>query len=317
MMTVFVFIYNILLIVLYSVTLAFAISHYLKDRNKLFLAMIIFLSFFIFDNVIIYMTEFIHSFASSYDQSFMNVPLVKTIIFLANAYCSFWIVHQTLKEKFKPLHYGILIVMAIWMLTVPLMKNSAFEVWLYYLSNQLMLIYLGCYTFYHYKKEPNLSETAKYYLKRIAILCIVSGICILIEDSFVIFNVDQYNTLSVKIQNRNFCEDIYSILACILMFRYFIRDYSTTDEVQEEDNQEKHCEAFCQHYQLTQREVEIFKLLLAQQTNQEIADTLFLSIGTVKTHVHNIFIKLDINKRNQIFSVYERFTLELENQHSV
>lgn len=315
-MVVAIFIYNILLIVLYSVTLTFVINHFLKDRNKLFLAMMIFLSFFIFDNVIIYMTEFIHSFASSYDQSFMNVPLVKTTIFLANAYCSFWIVHQILKEKFKPLHYGIIAIMAAWMLLVPLMKNSAFEVWLYYLSNQLMLFYLGSYSFYRYKKSPDLSETTKYYLKRIAILCMVSAICILAEDTFVIFNVDQYTSLVVKIYNRNICEDIYSILACALMLRYFIRDYNLPIEVIEDNSQDEQCEAFCQHYQLTQREAEIFKLLLEHQTNQEIADTLFLSIGTVKTHVHNIFIKLEINKRNQIFSIYEKFTMELGNQRS-
>ncbi len=57
---------------------------------------------------------------------------------------------------------------------------------------------------------------------------------------------------------------------------------------------------FCQDHQFTQRETEIFILLLSHRTNQEIADQLFLSLGTVKTHVHNIFIKLDIKKRTQI-----------------
>jgi DNA-binding CsgD family transcriptional regulator len=51
----------------------------------------------------------------------------------------------------------------------------------------------------------------------------------------------------------------------------------------------------------------VFELLLFHRTNQEIADQLFLSLGTVKTHVHNIFIKLDIKKRTQIFPLFEEY----------
>ncbi|MCW3744742.1 LuxR C-terminal-related transcriptional regulator [Enterococcus gallinarum] len=64
---------------------------------------------------------------------------------------------------------------------------------------------------------------------------------------------------------------------------------------------------FCRIHQFTQRETEIFALLLSHQTNQEIADQLFLSLGTVKTHVHNIFIKLEIKKRTQIMILFEKY----------
>lgn len=81
-----IFVYNILLIILYSITMAFAINSYLKEKNKLFLLISLYLAFFIFDNIIIYMTEFINSFAQSYDQAFMSAPAVKTIIFMGNAF---------------------------------------------------------------------------------------------------------------------------------------------------------------------------------------------------------------------------------------
>ncbi|MBS5820096.1 MAG: response regulator transcription factor [Enterococcus gilvus] len=64
---------------------------------------------------------------------------------------------------------------------------------------------------------------------------------------------------------------------------------------------------FCHAHQFTQRESEVFELLLFHCTNREIADRLFLSLGTVKTHVHNIFIKLDIKKRTQIFPLFEEY----------
>lgn len=45
---------------------------------------------------------------------------------------------------------------------------------------------------------------------------------------------------------------------------------------------------------LTNREVEILKLLAREMSNQEIANTLFISINTVETHKRNIMTKLGI-----------------------
>lgn len=45
---------------------------------------------------------------------------------------------------------------------------------------------------------------------------------------------------------------------------------------------------------LTKREVEIIKLIVREHSSAEIAERLFISIGTVETHRHNIFKKLDV-----------------------
>ena len=52
--------------------------------------------------------------------------------------------------------------------------------------------------------------------------------------------------------------------------------------------------------QLSDREKEIAHLILNGISNQEIADTLFISLSTVKTHVQSIFKKLNIQKRHQL-----------------
>ena len=48
---------------------------------------------------------------------------------------------------------------------------------------------------------------------------------------------------------------------------------------------------------LTKRENEIFMLLVEGYTNKQIAETLEISISTVKTHVENIYDKLNIHDR--------------------
>ena len=301
-----IFIYNILLIILYSITMAFAINFYLKEKNKIFLLISLYLAFFIFDNIIIYMTEFINTFAQSYDQAFMSAPAVKTIIFMGNAFFSVAIIAELRNEKLKPFHYALLIALAVWMISIPLLPNSAFKVWLYYLGNQVFLFYLGFYCWFGAKKE--LPALNKGYLKKLSIISFLFSILIVIEDSFVIFNVDQYSSLTTKIYNRSISEDIFSIVVCLLMIHFFLKDR----QVQEEETPEEQEEAimikrFCHAHQFTQRESEVFELLLFHCTNQEIADRLFLSLGTVKTHVHNIFIKLDIKKRTQIFPLFEEY----------
>jgi DNA-binding NarL/FixJ family response regulator len=50
---------------------------------------------------------------------------------------------------------------------------------------------------------------------------------------------------------------------------------------------------------LTSREQEILRLIARGVTNDEIADTLFISRHTVKTHLYNIFKKIDVPNRLQ------------------
>ena len=52
---------------------------------------------------------------------------------------------------------------------------------------------------------------------------------------------------------------------------------------------------------LTGRESEIVKLLQTGSSNKEIAAKLAISDQTVKTHLHNIFGKLNVTRRNKIF----------------
>ncbi|NLK64214.1 MAG: response regulator transcription factor [Tissierellia bacterium] len=56
---------------------------------------------------------------------------------------------------------------------------------------------------------------------------------------------------------------------------------------------------------LTDREIEICRLIAEGKNNKEIADELFLSQGTVKNHITKILIKLDLRDRTQlaIFSI--------------
>ena len=50
---------------------------------------------------------------------------------------------------------------------------------------------------------------------------------------------------------------------------------------------------------ISKRELEVLVLIAGGLSNQEIADKLFVSINTVKTHSSNLFLKLEASRRTQ------------------
>ncbi len=50
-------------------------------------------------------------------------------------------------------------------------------------------------------------------------------------------------------------------------------------------------------FNLTERECDVLRLITQGKNNQEIADTLCLSLNTVKTHLKNLFQKLNVEDR--------------------
>ncbi|MEQ8207601.1 MAG: response regulator transcription factor [Woeseia sp.] len=50
---------------------------------------------------------------------------------------------------------------------------------------------------------------------------------------------------------------------------------------------------------ISRREQDVLALLAEGRSNQEIADRLFVSVNTVKTHLQNLYQKLDVGRRGQ------------------
>ncbi len=57
---------------------------------------------------------------------------------------------------------------------------------------------------------------------------------------------------------------------------------------------------------LTTREAEVAGLVAEGASNQEVADRLFLTVATVKTHLYNAFEKLGVNSRTELAALYRR-----------
>ena len=59
-------------------------------------------------------------------------------------------------------------------------------------------------------------------------------------------------------------------------------------------------EAVLQELGISKREHEVLELIAQGLSNQAIADKLFVSLNTIKTHTSNLFLKLDVGRRTQV-----------------
>ena len=60
---------------------------------------------------------------------------------------------------------------------------------------------------------------------------------------------------------------------------------------------------------ISKRELDVLNLMAKGLSNDEIADKLFISLNTVKTHSSNIFLKLDVKRRTQAVDKAKRLKI--------
>jgi DNA-binding CsgD family transcriptional regulator len=87
-----------------------------------------------------------------------------------------------------------------------------------------------------------------------------------------------------------------SIVCTIYIVRYYFKEYNVTVNDLPFDN-------FIRKYDISEREKEVVNLLINGRSNREIADKLFISVNTVKTHIKNIYEKLEIKSRYELISI--------------
>jgi len=80
--------------------------------------------------------------------------------------------------------------------------------------------------------------------------------------------MDRINDLQVQVKNKNYEEEIERI-------------------------------SNMYQFDLSKREIEVLQLISKGYNNEEIAEKLFVSKNTVKTHIQHIYTKLDVKNRIQ------------------
>ena len=68
-------------------------------------------------------------------------------------------------------------------------------------------------------------------------------------------------------------------------------------------------EAEVNRLRLSAREMEVLQLIADGLSNQQIAERLFVSLNTIKTHTSNLFLKMEVERRTQAIEMAKRLGL--------
>lgn len=320
-MVYLVFIYNALLIALFGMLTGGYIVLFLRDKKQLYIWVALVFAGFIAENMILYMTDFIESFAQFYNLHTVTEPILKTIISAVIVLCYYKIAFLHTGREIEPFDwvaYGIYLVALLLIPRVPTIPPTYF---LYFTFSQLIFFYLA----YRVRGGPvgETDEKNMVRYKKFLTIMVVLNVAIVVEDAIVIFFFDNLSPEALRITQRNLSEDIQSIVmaayALVAFFTIIQRRPERAVTVAEDLAQYEKMttvirlrkrDAFVAAYHLTDREGELLDMMLAGKSNQEIGDALFISVGTVKNHLHNIYQKTGVSGRNPIMRLVEEMAVK-------
>ncbi|WP_270087624.1 LuxR C-terminal-related transcriptional regulator [Sphingobacterium sp. SYP-B4668] len=94
-------------------------------------------------------------------------------------------------------------------------------------------------------------------------------------------------------------------------YLYQLKELTTTQpkEVKPTDPDRNIIETLKSNYQLTERETDVLLGIWEGLSNQSLADKLFISLNTVKYHVSNLYLKLEVKNRTQAVKIKDKIAL--------
>lgn len=84
-------------------------------------------------------------------------------------------------------------------------------------------------------------------------------------------------------------------------------DTTVEDDESKTMSLQEAADAIARDYALSARESEVLPLLLAGRTTGRIQDALFISAGTVSTHIRHIYQKTGVNRKQQLIDLGEQY----------
>ena len=222
-MEVTIFIYNLFLIILYSVVLTLSGFYYLKTKNNCYFAISILFSLYLFDNVVIYMTEFIKTFSISYNKLFIAVPTYKTLIIISILAVYIALNTMFFNLKNSKIWYFALGLLTIFLFIIPVMQRTAFKSWLFFVPGDLFFVLFNSYLLIVSKNNKVIERKGIFiHVNKLLTYTLFMSCLVFVEDSFVIFNIDVYSDTILNITNRNFSEDILRISQSLILIPYLL-----------------------------------------------------------------------------------------------
>lgn len=311
-----IFFYSISLIIICAAAISPAGIVYMRTRKPVYICLILLFLCYIIELSELHYIAF-HGIptgqVTTEDLNHISYPALRItisfLILLLDLLIVLWAVHRRWKNIYLLLFIP-LIGICTYLTTLP---QTEFVIWLFYSMRQFYHIgYCAffCICSFIEQDEKKLQQMHRYSLPMFGMFLL--NISIMLEDSLVISHIEFFLSDIPCISERNFSENFLWIFACIYSMYICIQKIcSDTSEVTELietpapapenlPDLEVMLPKLAEYYKFTPREVQILECLITCMNTQEICEKLYISSGTAKTHIHNIYSKTNVSSKTEL-----------------
>lgn len=315
-MNVVLFLYTIALILVCFAAAMWSLAAYAVSHRRSLIPQASFFVFYIVEITSILCVEFVNQNLPTDPSTYyeITVPVLR-IVTISGIMYSLWImlldilnIHDKRVQGLPPVLFALLSALVVWA-----MPYGPLRQWLFYTLRQAFIGFGLLFAYVQWHRSPDapykerLSKHRKRYLLLWALL-----VGILVEDWWVILvsPIPSANSgwLTLYLSERNFSENIMMLFVAYHVIRGSLDTlalrFFAPPVAQERSDLARHIEdllpAFAQAHGLSPREREVLPLVVEGKDNRAIAQELFLSEGTIKTHVHNIMVKTGTKNREEL-----------------
>lgn len=317
-MAVAILLYNTFLTSILTLSMACGYYLHIREKRRIFAVLGVMFAAYLVDNTIVYCTESIQSFAEAYDKMFISSPSFKTVYFVVLMACLVYACWNIMRPRSLVPFYVVIGLYAVVLICVPLIPDANLMVFFYYLPTQLLIAGVSIWGLVALRKSSARYQRPFYgTFRKILTWMLVMSILILVEDTIVIFFFDVYSIAGLNINNRSWTENTLFLGLSCFFIKYTVVVLSSTEKnLLGPLHPRTAVDGFSAAYGLTDREHEILKLVLDGKSQQEICDQLVIALGTVKTHIHNVYHKTEVTKRSQLVTKFQQFCQQMASEQT-
>ncbi len=310
-MDYFLYFYNIILVLIYGLLMFLYFQLFVQKKERLHLWLALLFSVYLVDELYYSSLEFIKALPVLYQEFpiFNRVFLLVLNMILLICYrmilaCLLHVLPSKKERSLMALYsfFRLGVTFLLFFTAIPqwasvclITINFLPHIWMIYLSFR-----------YAERTESNLSPAICMLLKSSVVLW--SFLCFGCSYSFYFGNRSGVRIVFIEIISGIGIFFAIWHLLCVSRSRKKENSMSVLSEADLEA-------LFAKQYKLTPREMEIFRYLMEGADNAEICEKAVISQSTTKTHIYNIFRKVDIKRRSQAAGKFLEFCREYTQGH--
>lgn len=324
------YIYTTIIMGVALVTSAVALVVWLMTRRRDSLVAAAGFLLYMLDMSVIFFDEYTrlkYDYAVTFSEPLQH-PLLRCVLGIAIYACIVLWMFARLRKRPTSRMLGLAIVpfSILQLLLVP-RSGAAGEVqqYLFWLTRDLGNVGCLAYAAWHYRHRATRVEKldldrSKLFWK----VALVLAFCVIAEDTYMILlcRPDSQNpVLSLflwYLSERNISENVLLVVCAVQLFcqfSYILRVYARHPRADEdvaaqsassEDDLASRVVIYADAHKLSRREQEVLTLVLKGNDAQNIASELVISPGTVKAHLHRIYVKSGVSNRDDLIDTFWR-----------